>query len=294
MTNRCVHCGTGDHCQCALDHIGERQLTPEQKAKIQATVHSHLTEIPELAAQLDVMPGRGGSRDPEMRSSTPSPKRAPLNLGHLDLADSRLKDCEPGQIPEVERLGILPYLQMWQMLVFGELEDSGHHPDRCCPNSIDHTIAGEIAWLITHLTQILDWHDDFPADIRRMRNRLRHELRIRPERATSADCPKCGWEMDGQGDYEKELRRYPWYRCRGCAHTITTAAELDSAARAATDLVTLKYAAKELGKPFSTLRRWKQAGWILARGKDRRGEIYSLNAIRIVSQSVEPGKRHTA
>jgi hypothetical protein len=191
------------------------------------------------------------------------------------------------------RQGVLPTLSSWVRLVDSERWDEG---DEHQNPPTQRTVEGECGWLTAALDWIeaQRWVDEFAKDLSDIMADMNHEMGVEPDSATRPTCTKCGWEMEGQGDYEKELHRYSWYRCIGCAHTITTAAELDRASRSAEDLVTLKYAAKVLEKPFSTLRRWKQAGWIAPRGNDQRGEIFSINAIRIVAQTVEPGKKRVA
>lgn len=248
-------------------------------------VRKHLTEIVDLAAQLDVMPGSRTNDDPEMRFATPSPKRAPLNLGHLDLADPRMKDCEPGEVPDHERVGVLPYLQMWQMLVFAELIDIGGSPDRCCPDSAEHTIAGEVAWLVTHINQIFDMHDDFPDSVRRMRNRLRTELRIRDQ--WQPRCPQCEWPAVPEDDGS-------WFRCSGnCGKTWVMGAELERLGALQPNMP-LSEIAHLLGRSLATLRDLKIRGKILP--VDRKGKefLYDLERVRRVVEETKTRTRRSS
>lgn len=255
----------------------------------------HLADIPDLytLAGRYILPGTKPA-DPDARAGAGTKSRPPLNLDVTDIRDRRFKDYEPGDDPTdaVFRLGVIPYVQLWQMLVYGELIDIGKRPTNCCIDTDDHTLAGECQWLDRWLPETIDMHPDFPGAIRKVHRRLEVACCIPP--TAPFVCPKCGWEMFGQGDYDPELKRHPWYKCSGCPHTLTTAAEVAKVQASAEDYVTLKYAAEQVDKPFSTLRRWKQAGWITPQGRDQRGEIFSLAAIRRVATSVENGRRFSA
>lgn len=247
----------------------------------------YLADIPELYALSGryILPGTKPP-DPDARPGSNSPARPPANLDVIDINDARFKEYEPGDDPAdaIQRLGILPHLQLWQMLVFGELSDIGKTPPRCCIDTDDHTVAGECGWLDRWLPETVNLHPDFPAVIRKLHRRLEVACRIpvTPPRI----CPDCGWEMLGQGDYDNELQRYPWYKCMGCPNTLTTAAELARTEKSAEDFVTLRYAAELLGKPYATLRTWKHRGFIRSIGKDARGNIYSFQAVARVAESM--------
>lgn len=157
---------------------------------------------------------------------------------------------------------------------------------------VETTVAGECAFLLQHLTWCSEqqWFDELAADTKRIRRDLQAATGERDE-PTSLPCTVCGWQMQGMGDYDAERGRYPWYRCTGCSKAITTQAELDRVEQKARDVVTLRYAAEELGRPLSTLKEWRQQKLLEPVGRDARGSLYSLTAIRKVGASVRNGVR---
>jgi hypothetical protein len=222
--------------------------------------------------------------------------KPPVSLALIDLTDTREKpDADPvrgdydlDRRAGGRRQGVLPTLAAWTRLVDGELWDEAREHD---PLAETPTVASECGFLLTHLEWIVEqqWANEIADDVRRIRLDLMHAVGERD--AEKFSCETCGWEMEPQGDYDQELKRYPWYRCTGCHATLTTAAEVDRLSADAADYVTLKYAAKQLGKDWATLRSWKKQGWIKPVGRDQRGSIYSLNAIRGVSISIQKGVR---
>lgn len=223
--------------------------------------------------------------------------------------------------PAARRRGILPTLSSWVLMVDEDLDGTAGYVSPwvreaccgacfvvfagqsethgCCVGSLrphpwgDRTVSGECSYLLSHLDWIVDqqWSDEIAADVKKMAADLRRETR-QPIEEAPLPCLYCGWQMQGMGDFDTERHRYPWYRCTGCRKSITTQAELDRVQRKANDTVTLRYAAEELSRPFSTLREWKQRGWIQPLGKDSRGHVYSLAAIRKVGDSVRNGQRY--
>ncbi len=259
----------------------------------------HLTELPDLYAQLWMFTKPGSApKDPDQRSGKSNPaRRSVVNLDVLDLTDERLKaDAEDTRTDYTldsragaRRQGVVNTLAAWSRLVCSELADAGVDTDL----AEEPTITSECGYLLTHLDWIAEqqWFDDeLHPDVRQMRADVRRAIGDRDD-VTSMPCLDCGWEMVGQGDYDAERKRFPWYKCSGCSKTAVTQAELDRIDEKARDTVTLSYAARMLKRPVSTLKEWVQQGWVRPEGSDTRGTVYSLTAFKEHSQTIKRGRK---
>lgn len=293
MSNRCPYCGTGDWCQCALDHPKGRR--PNRKV---ATLAELLAAIPDAYAALPgfKLPG-SQPPDPDKRTAASVVShRSILRLEVVALLDEREKadapptrlfhpkfggGAEHDRIAGQRRQGILPTLSAWVRDVDSAMWDEG---DEHQNPPTQRTVAGECEWLTSQLDWIeaQPWVRELEDDLVRMLADIQLACGVKP--AKPLECPACGWEMQGQGDYQAELKRYPWYRCTGCPQTITTAAELDRVSKRAEDYVALKYAAKVLEIPYATLRTWKARGLVRAVGRDARGDVFSLAALSAMAR----------
>lgn len=259
------------------------------------------TRLPELLLAIPdayaALPGfkLPGSQppDPDKRTGhSVVSHRSILRLEVVDLTDQREKaDAAPTRRENIEadrrdgwRQGILPTLSSWVRDVDAAMWDSG---DEHQNPPTQRTVAGECGWLAENADWIQKqkWLGDILVDLTKMLEDINRACGVKPEQPLA--CPACGWEMQGQGDYQAELKRHPWYRCTGCPQTITTAAELDRVSKRAEDYVTLKYAAKVLEVPYATLRTWKARKWIIPLGRDSRGDIFSLTVLSSLARRID-------
>jgi predicted RNA-binding Zn-ribbon protein involved in translation (DUF1610 family) len=232
-----------------------------------------LGEIPELFALLPLY-GLPGSTppDPDARRGTSSPAKPPTVLDVVDLLDTREKpqaddgerDVELDKRAGYRRLGILPTLGLWVSMVAAELDDMDEPVEVCCPDR-QHTVAGECAWLTTHLDRILELHPDFPEDVEWMWRDLRRVVGERDP--LTFYCPKCGWRIEPQDDAT-------WFRCTGCPQTWRMDAEIRRLG--ATQELTLKQIASMRGLALKTLHDWSARGWIAPIGRSARGFLYDI------------------
>lgn len=111
-----------------------------------SVVRQHLAQIPDLFGLLELFLVRGATG--EGMIGGPSGSRPPMDLGVIDLLDTREKrDTEPTRTADelsrdreagIRRLGVLPTLAQWQRLIDAELWDASvvhESPDkylRCC------------------------------------------------------------------------------------------------------------------------------------------------------------------
>lgn len=230
----------------------------------------YLGEIPELMAQLPVfrLPGSKPA-DPERRSGTQDPARPPLDVNVFHLEDRRLKegwlDFDPGVDPD--RHGVFPNLWLWAHMVEQEMMDADYQFE----SADGETVKDLCDWLTFHLQWIDEHHDDFGRSIRKMRNSLRMACGEKDDE--TLPCPRCGWFVEPRDGGT-------WWRCTGCDQTWARPAEEARLLREAEDVVTLKRAAAQLGLSVKTLHEWKGQGLISSIGKDRRGNLYSLRALK--------------
>ena len=282
------------------------------KAKLADQLRADLADIPDLYERAWWFLAGVRCGDPSPIGG-PSGSRPPIDLGVLDLLDEREKrDTPPTRRdaicddrrkrswqdhadrtitePASRRQGVLPTLSSWVRDVDSARWDDG---DEHQSPPTQRTVTGECGWLVESLDWITEqpWLPDMATDIRRIRDDLRAVTRDHSITREAKPCPQCGWNMVGRGEYDTKRNRHPWYQCTGCDMTLTTAAEIDRLHAQARDYVTLRHAAGVLGRPLETLRHWRKQGWVTPRGRDERGDLYSLAALKITAQSVRNGKR---
>jgi hypothetical protein len=195
-----------------------------------------LQQIPDLYTLLNLFIVRG--RTGENPGHTTPGSRPPLDLDVLGLTDERAKPNTPqtrlgdhkygsnldidqtqwawtdgkGRAitePPRRRVGIIPTLAQWTLLIECEMADQNLNPPE---SSEQPTITTECAYLLATLDYAghQDWLPDLAKDIHRIRGDLRHATNDHDTNDLHLACTGCGWpkieSMDGG----------TWYRCTGC------------------------------------------------------------------------------
>lgn len=225
-----------------------------------------LTEIPELVA---LLPDAAVTHAPhgEGTRSVAGP-RVPTNLDVLHLLDVRTKGED---MPDPDRVGVLPYLDSWARDLEATALDERPTPPEFLPEV--PTVANTVQWLLGEL----EWAATLPqwpemADgIRRTHKALRLAVRgVREAPQRPVPCVRCENPLTAvEGTVAS-------WECRACGHQVSVQA------------VTLRQAASilrdDLGKAAPTLRtlqRWALRPGILAPIADGpRKRMFDMGQIR--------------
>lgn len=255
-------------------------------------VHRSLIEIPDLYSLLPLFTGlMSGSGEPSGGGGNPS--RPPANLALVDLTDTREKPDAEAQRTDYDldrmaggrRQGVLPTLASWTRLVDGELWDEGiEHDDPAA----DPTVVSECAFLLTHLGWCSEqqWFDELAADVKSIRRDLRDAVRERDEEPLRCFVEGCGWGVDRVQPAGAE---FPWYRCSGCG---TTWSHLEVyRLHERQKPMRLSACAESLGRPLSTLKEWRQQGWLRPFAREGSTSLYRLVDVQQVALRVQHGRK---
>lgn len=278
MTNRCPHCGTGDHCQCALDHRNDQTL---------AQVRRDLGQIPDLYTLLNLFIVRGPSG--EVSLGAPMGSRPPIDLGVRDLMDEQEKAKAPvtRERPDIDRMdhrwrggdgkmhtspgtreqGVLPTLSQWVREVDSARWDDG---DEHLNPPTQRTVPGECGWLIESLDWIVEqpWFSEFAQDLASIRRDLKSAIRDYGMQDLRLACTHCGWpEIEA-------MSGGTWYRCKGCERSWPRA-ELSKMAERKRPRA-LKRCAEYLNVPHRTLRYLVAEGRLKHVARDGNANLYNV------------------
>jgi hypothetical protein len=287
VTNRCTYCGTGDQCQCALDHIGERkEATPGSRARDAQHLLNDLRQIPDLYANLHMFLVRGATGEGIIGG--PSGSRPPMDLGVVDLMDEREKrNTDPArtederardQVWGTRRQGVLPTLSSWVRLVDSERWDEG---DEHQNPPTQRTVLGECGWLIESMDWIgaQRWVDEMAADIRQIRNDLRKAIRDRDVKDELV-CTKCQWKV-----IEVQAEKGTWFECTGCSEKWGRI-ELHKMAERKRPRP-LKECAEVTGHPHRTLRYLVAEGLLKHVARDGNRNLYDIQDVVVAAAQVK-------
>jgi len=246
-----------------------------------------LTAIPKLLDQLPrfAIPG-ARPRDPDdspgkrqKRVTLPSP----VVLEVIDLAAERKPgwlSWRPGDDqptkgrPPRWRHGVPGTLRLWAWRAAYD----GHTPAA----DVDEPLPVVTGWLGDHCAWMIDQYSGFAGDIRRMHTALERACGIRPE--VVYHCPSCDWLIEPRD-------HGAWWSCTGCRRTWTYANEISNLLAAQADVVTLRQAAVDLGRPIKTLRDWTRRGYLPSVAVARSGiRFYSLATARRVAETITVGR----
>jgi len=240
-------------------------------------VRAHLADIPALVAEAEhyITPGSAPA-DPDARHATTIFK-IPIVPEVFDLLDGREKDVEePGlnRMAGERRLGVLPTLALWVALAYAEIEDRGERPRVCCPPR-RHTIVGESGWLYEYAAHILDFNDDFAADIAKLHRELQRACRVRQEYVPK--CPQCRWRVEPV--YSDGTTGPAYWRCTGCTKTWVHDAEVARLALTQPKM-TLRQISSMLNIPLRTLYNWRN------QGRFSGGPLFEVDHVRRAAERV--------
>ena len=262
-------------------------MTPETIAD---RVRRQLTDIPDLMVEVALYLTTGSlPPDPDARHGTNNPARIPIVAAVTDLLDVRSKrfsdedegvrDLELDRKAGSRRLGVLPTLGLWVSMVHAELEDLGTPARECCPPR-QHTVAGEVGWLMEQLDRVLELHNDFAEDVDWLWTDLRKACRLRPPLPLT--CATCGFALEG-------MDSDAWFRCTGCPRTWRMDAELRRLG-ATQPGMPLSQVSRLLEVPVKTLHDWKSRGWILPVGKRGATFLFEVEKVQQVRDNMARGR----
>jgi hypothetical protein len=249
-----------------------------------AQTRDYLAAIPKLLDQLPrfAVPGTqprdddaGGKR--QKRVVLPSP----IVLDVIDLAAERKPGWlawQPGDDPTHPyprwRHGVPGTLRLWAWRAAWD----GHRS----PVDVDGNLGPVVAWLADQGAWMIEHYPGFAGDIRRMHGALQRACGVRPE--VAYHCPSCGWII-------KPRDQGAWWSCTGCHRTWAYANEISNLLAQQADLVTLRQAAVDLGRPVKTLQKWTKHGHLPSIAVARTGaRLYSLATARRVSEMITVGR----
>lgn len=312
--NRCPHCGTGDHCQCCLDHIGQPCAAnpdekpnwrddPVERKKFLGRVRHHLEQIPDLVPFIPLFLVRGGQGEGPMSAAFGS--KPPMDLGVVDLLDEREKDGG--------KEGLRPTLISWIRVYDDALEGTvGYEtpwrrqacsaacgfsvpgfilvpsPEAgCCVGDfrkhphIQHTVAEACSYLIRWLDRAAEfqWFDEFAEVVRKMRGELKSITRERSVEDLGLACTGCGWpNIETMDDGA-------WYRCSGCGTQFLRDELAKKAERKRPR--SLKECAEVTGHPHRTLRYLVAEKMLRHVARDGNRNLYDIQDVVVAAAMVK-------
>ncbi len=249
---------------------------------------NHLDQIAELYEQLPTIdepaPAVVDLGDAGKNDHKPGPA-APINLGIVHLTDTRQKrgwrTHNPGRVATIHRLGTLPALIYWVLLIEVLMDEAGvqapGHPDG------DATVATETAWLNEVKPFILaqPWSVMFIRDIAKIHATL--DQAVTGYRQFVPRCGTCSRTLDPNDE--------GGYVCPGCARIYTAQTAIDLGRRQPPLLA--REIAKILKISPATIRTWKDRGLIKPVKRDTRGrQLYSLADALRVKERVRDHDKH--
>jgi hypothetical protein len=246
-------------------------------------VRRMLADIPDLVAEAHhyLEPGVAPADMKTHHGKGPT-YRIPIVAEIFDLLDPREKDIdEPteNRVGGDRRLGVLPTLSLWVSAAYPELEDRGHQPRECCP-ARTHTVVGETGWLGDYAEPVLAIYPDFATDVEKLWKELRQACRIRQEyKPTCSMCATATRRWLVEPVYSDNVSGPAWWQCTGCRRTWVHDAEVQRLALTQPKM-TLTQIASLLGKPVSTLYRWRD------QGRFSGGPLYEIEHVRRAMRTV--------
>lgn len=234
-----------------------------------ADVQAWLDEIADLAPLLRDAAVTGPHQEAVSRPVPGS--KPPMRLEPVVLLDERQKGTEwlaGMEYVDPQRLGLLPYLDGWVRDIEASLLDAC--PDLPEPIPDTPTITADCQWLSRHAqaaSRLPQW-PELVYGLRHIRAALRAATAgVRDTVAKPVPCPRCGDPLRQVG--EKAL-----WAC-------------DNGHETSVQAVTLRQAARIVGVPVSTLKRWARRPGLLPRVREsERRSLYDLGSIRaIVAES---------
>lgn len=232
-------------------------------------IRRKLTEIPDLYALIPdaLITRRTGA---QIRRPVPS-SRPPLNLDVFLLDERRRLDrtgrmthCDP------EGVGVLPYLDGWAR----DIEATALDQRTDAPDELPDpaTLTGIINWLLAELdyaSTLPQWYD-MSWGIQQLHANIRRAVANVLDNERPVTCTRCG-----AGHLRRIEGDRPLWECHTCGHLVRIQA------------VTLRQAAKILGRPYPTLIAWKNRNLITAVSDGPRKNLYDLGELRRVHAEVQ-------
>lgn len=242
-------------------------MTDEPRKPTADDVRHWLGLLPELCALLpDAAVARGAIDGPRPAAAS----KPPVKLHVLHLLDTREKwDWEWGMWQvDPDRQGVLPYLWGWVR----DLEATAYETSVELPGETptEPTVASCCDWLSRHLhiaEHLAQW-PEFACGVKAVHRNVTAAVSAVRGRDKPVPCNRCGI---GTLDRDAETNRWT---CKACGHIVAVQA------------VTIRQAAKIVGRPERTLRAWAQRNLLTRVADGPRLHLYDLGDIRRVAAEV--------
>ncbi|HEY5482816.1 MAG TPA: hypothetical protein VIK31_03255 [Propionibacteriaceae bacterium] len=247
--------------------------------------HDDLAAIPTLFADLPAV--KTGIKDPTNGARKPPASKPPLSIEVVTLLDTEKKDADEYQETDprghdvLDRYGVIPRIGLWLRMAVEEMTDAGEtvppidgwmNLDQVC-----HSIQQLTPWLIGQ-----QWVTELAQDMHALRAEIEAALGIAKEFKPRCRELWCGTLLDAMDNGS-------WYSCPGCKREYIIAEDLKALGDA--QYLRDEEIAQLLDVPRSTVRYWKQVGWVHAIATTASGVLlYDLDQVRIV-RDTPPAER---
>lgn len=260
-------------------------MTTRLDSKAAEKLADNLDAIPALFADLPAV--KTGIKNNNGGAHTPPASKPPLSIEVVTLLDTEKKDADEYQETDprdrdvLDRYGVIPRLGLWLRIAIEQMTNAGEHvPDIDGWMNLDtlcRSLSQVTSWVITQ-----QWATAFAADMSALRAEIEAALGIAKEFKPRCRELWCGTLLDAMDNGS-------WYSCPGCKREYIIAEDLKALGDA--QYLRDEEIAQLLDVPRSTVRYWKQVGWVHAIATTASGVLlYDLDQVRIV-RDTPPAER---